>query len=274
MTQTLTRDDRPAAATRTERSALALALGDCRVLIGRSLKHLTRNPEQTFQVVALPVILMLLFRFLFGGAINTGGLSYANYLVAGLIVVSVAFNSTSTAVGVAGDLQNGIVERFRSMPMLGSAVLVGHVVAAVLRNAVSAVVLIVLGFVVGFRPGAGIADWLAFAGLLLLFTTAMSCVAMLLGIVAKTVEGASGFAMLLVFLPYASSALVPTESMPTGLRVVIENQPMTPVVDAMRAWLNGTPVGGDGWLATIWWVAILLLAAPFAVRLFRRRANR
>jgi ABC-2 type transport system permease protein len=266
--------DRPLPAAARPGSALSQGFGDCRVLIGRTLRHIIRNPEQAFQVITLPVILLLLFRYLFGYAIGTGSLSYVNYLLAGLIVISVAFNSTSTAVGVASDLQNGIVERFRSMPMLSSAVLVGHVAAAVLRNAVSMVIMIGLGFAVGFRPEAGIGGWLGALGLLLLFTTAVSSLAVLLGVVAGSVEGASGFSMILVFVPYASSALIPTESMPSVLRAVVSNQPVSPMIDAVRSLFNGLPVGNTVWLALVWWVGILVLSAPLAVRMFRRRATR
>ncbi|HEX6352611.1 ABC transporter permease [Actinophytocola sp.] len=267
MTQTL--------APRTgTRSAPVLALNDCLVLIGRNLRHVLRNPDQVIQVLALPVILLLLFRYLFGGAINTGDVVYVNYLIAGLLVISVAFNSTSTAVGVAADLQNGIVERFRSMPMLGQAVLIGHMVAGVLRNLLSTVILVGLGLVVGFRPTAGIGGWLGALGLLLLFMVGISWLAVLLGIVAGSVEGASGLSMIMVFLPYASSALVPADSMPAGLRFFVENQPVTPVIDAVRALLLDLPVGDSAWIALAWWLAFTALAATLAARTFRRRSSR
>lgn len=251
-----------------------LALSDCGVLIGRNLRHILRNTDQVIQAVALPVVLLLLFRYLFGGAINTGDVVYVNYLIAGLLVISVAFNSTSTAVGVAGDLGNGIVERFRSMPMLGEAVLVGHVVAGVLRNLLSTVILVGLGLVVGFRPTAGLGGWLAGLGLLLVFMIGISWLAVLLGLVAGSVEGASGLAMIMVFLPYASSALVPAESMPAGLRFFVENQPVTPVIDGVRALLLDAPVGNSAWVGLTWWVAIAALSAVFAARKFRRRGSR
>lgn len=249
------------------------AVADCVTLAGRTLKHLVRSPEQGFQVVALPVILLLLFRFFFGGAISTPGMSYVDYTVPGIVAICVAFNSTATAVGVAADLQNGIVTRFRSMPVFVPAVLAGHVVAAVLRNLVSVLLLIGLGFAVGFRPGAGIGGWLAAFGLILLVTTAFAALATVLGVVAKTAEGAGGFAAILTFIPYASSALVPTESMPGVLRAIVDNQPVTPAVDALRALFAGVPAGSDVWVALVWWGAILLVAAPFAIRLFRGRTR-
>ncbi len=256
------------------RSALALALSDCLVLIGRNVRHILRNTDQTFEVIALPVMMLMLFRFLFGGAIDTGETSYANYMIAGLLTISVAFNSTSTAIGMAGDLRTGIVERIRSMPVLGSAVLVAHVVSAVLRNLLSALIIVGLGLVVGFRPTAGFGEWLGALGILLLFTIGLSWLAVWLGIAAGSVEGAGGLSMIMVFLPYASSALVPPESMPGALRFFVENQPVTPVIDAVRALLIGTPVGSSAWLAVGWWLVILAVGAPLAARAYRRRVIR
>jgi ABC-2 type transport system permease protein len=273
MTQTLSREiegkEIPAA---PQRSSFALALSDWRVLIGRNIKHITRNPEMLFQAVSLPIVLLLLFRFMFGGAINVPGIAYVDYLVPGLIVVSIGFNSTTTVVGVASDLTNGLMERLRSMPMTGSAVLVGHVVSGVLRSMVSLVVMVAVGLAVGFRPGGGILGWLGALGLLALFAAGIFWLATLLGTIAKTVEGAGGLGMILVFIPYATSALVPTGSMPGVLRVIVDNQPVTVLIDAVRALMNGTPAGSTVWLALGWWVAITALAAFFAVRKFHQRA--
>ncbi|OEV05596.1 ABC transporter permease [Streptomyces oceani] len=250
-----------------------LALGDCAVLVRRSMRHLTRNIDQIFQTVLLPIVLLLLFRYLFGGAVQTGGPSYVNYVIAGVLVLSVTFSASATAVGVTNDLQEGIVERFRTMPMFSSAMLVGHVVSAVLRNGVSTALVIGVGWLVGFRPSAGPGEWLAALGILLLFTTAISWLATLLGILARSVEGANGLAMIVVFLPYASSALVPSETMPSVLRAFVEHQPVTPVVDAVRGLLVGTPHGDSAWSALAWWVPALVLTAALTIRHFRRRTN-
>jgi ABC-2 type transport system permease protein len=269
MTQTLSQE-----LTRTvpvRRPALALALSDCQTLIGRSLRHIVRIPEQMIQTVSLPIILLLMFRYLLGGAIKVDQ-AYINYVIAGLIVISVGFNLTSTIVGVTDDLRNGIIDRFRSMPVLRSGVLVAHVVSALCRNFVSAAVLILAGFVVGFRPTAGPLEWLATAGILLLFVTGLTWVAVILGITAKSVEGGNGLGMILVFLPYLSSALVPTSTMPPVVRAIVVNQPVSPVVDTVRSLLTGVPAGHAVWLALAWWVPILVLSVPLAVRLFRRRA--
>ncbi|MDQ2583533.1 multidrug ABC transporter permease [Saccharothrix yanglingensis] len=273
MTQTLSREtvDRPAPGS-PARSALSLLLSDWRVLIGRNVKHITRNPEMLFQAVSLPIVLLLLFRFMFGGAITVPGMAYIDYLVPGLVVISIGFNTTTTVVGVAADLTNGLVERLRSMPMSGSAVLVGHVASGMLRSALSLVVMVGVGLLVGFRPAGGVLGWLAALGLLTLFATGVFWLATLLGTIARTIEGASGLGMILVFVPYASSALVPTDSMPLVLRVVVDNQPVTVLIDAVRALLNGTDLGATGWLALAWWVPITVLSAVFTVRKFHQRA--
>lgn len=257
-----------------ERSGLGPIIADCVVLVRRSLRHLFRNMDEIIQVIALPIMLLLLFRYLFGGAINTGGPSYVNYLISGVIVLSVAFSASATGVGVANDLQNGIVERFRTMPMFGPAVLVGHVISAVLRNIVSVILVIGVGYLVGFRPEASAADWLAAGLILLLFILAVSWLAALIGVISGGVEAASGYAMILVFVPYASSALVPSDNMPTVLKAIVDNQPFTPVVNAVRSLLIDQPVGNQAWLAIAWWVPILVLTAALTMHRFLKVTRR
>jgi len=274
MTQTLSREAEGTRIPDTpSRSSFALALSDCRVLIGRNVKHITRNSEMLIQAVSLPIVLLLLFRFMFGGAITVPGMAYIDYLVPGLLAISIAFNSTTTVVGVAADLTQGLVERFRSMPMAGPAVLVGHVVSGVLRSLLSFAVMVAVGLVVGFRPAAGVLGWLGAIGLLTLFATGVFWLATLLGSIAKTVEGAGGLGMILVFVPYATSALVPTASMPSALRVVVDNQPVTVLIDAVRGLMNGTDLGSTGWLAVAWWVVITTGAAYLAIRKFHQRSR-
>jgi ABC-2 type transport system permease protein len=255
----------------SRRSAVALAWSDCVILLGRSLRHLARNTDQLIQTFSLPIILLLMFRYLLGGAIKTDQ-TYINYVISGLIVISAAFNLTSTVIGVTSDVRNGIVERFRSMPVLPVAVLVAHVASAVIRTFVSATVLILAGFLVGFRPDASPGEWLAAAGILLLFVVALCWVAVILGLVAKSVEGGSGYGLILVFLPYLSSALVPTDTMPRVLGAIVKNQPVSPVVDAVRSLLTGAPAGDSIWLAVAWWSVILAVSVLIAARLFRRRS--
>jgi ABC-2 type transport system permease protein len=273
MTQTLSHSV-TRAVPKARRSALAQALADCFALVGRSLLHVVRNPEQLIQTVSLPIILLLLFRYMLGGAIRTDGQTYINYVMPGLILISIGFNLTSTVVGVTDDLRTGIVHRLRSMPTTPQAVLVAHVASAVLRSLVSAAVLVLVGLLVGFRPSADVVGWLGAVGLLLLVTTALAWVAVLLGILAKTVEGANGIGMILVFVPYLSSALVPISTMPEALGTVVENQPVTPAIDTLRALFTGADPGQAAWLAVIWWTGILVLAVPLAGRAFRSRSAR
>ncbi|QFU92386.1 ABC transporter permease [Amycolatopsis sp. YIM 10] len=249
------------------------AVTDSRALIGRSLRHIVRNGEQVVVAVLLPAMILLVFRYMFGGAIDTGSTVYADYLIAGMLVLSVSMNSTATATAVRADLSEGFVDRLRSMPVLSSAVIIGHVAAAVVRNAISTVVMLGVGMLVGFRPRADLDGWLAVAGLMALYSVAMAFLAAILGMIAKTVEGASGLSVLLVFAPYVSSAFAPADTLPGWLRVVVENQPITLVMDTVRPLLLGLPTTGDGWLAVAWWTGILFAAVPITGLLFRRAAR-
>ncbi|MBN6037843.1 ABC transporter permease [Amycolatopsis sp. 195334CR] len=252
---------------------LRWAVTDSGALIGRSLRHIVRNGEQVVVAVLLPAMILLVFRYMFGGAIATGANNYADYLIAGMLVLSVSMNSTATATAVRADLAEGFVDRLRSMPVLSSAVIIGHVAAAVVRNAISTVVMLGVGMLVGFRPRADLDGWLAVAGLLLLFSVAMAFLAAILGMIAKTMEGASGLSVFLVFAPYVSSAFAPSDTLPGWLRVVVENQPITLVMDTVRPLLLGLPTTGDGWLAVLWWTGILFVAVPITGVLFRRAAR-
>lgn len=182
-----------------------------------------------------------------------------------------AFGSTSTVITMTDDLRNGIVERLRSMPIFGGAVLVGHVVSAVVRSMISTVVMIAVGFAVGFRPTASASRWAAAIGILLLFSFTLSWISVLLGLIARSPQGASGLSSIIVFLPYLSSALVPEGTVTPVLRAVITYQPMTPVIDSIRKLTTGQPVGNSAWLALAWWIVILAVTVPLAVRRFRRR---
>lgn len=261
--------------TAEKRSTLHWMLNDNFVLIKRSIMHITKNMDQLLSVAFQPIMFMLLFRYVFGGAINTGGTSYVNFLVAGILVQSAAFGSTYTALGVATDLQRGIIDRFRSLPMRSSAVLVGHTVADLVRNTVSSIIMIAVGLLVGFRPTANFWEWVAVFGILLLFTFALSWMSAILGLFAKSIEAVQWISFVFIFpLTFASSAFVPTDSMPTWLRYFAENQPVTQVIGAIRALLVGTPIGDYGWLSVIWCLGILAVSMPLAAYLFRRRSIR
>lgn len=258
-----------------KRSRLFWAFGDSSILIKRSLTHIVKNFDQLLSAAFMPIMFLLLFRYVFGGAIDTGGTSYVNFLVAGILVQMAAFGSNYTAIEVATDLQRGIIDRFRSMPMMSSAVLFGHTVADLARNSISTVIIVLVGLVVGFRPTANVVEWVLVFGIVLLFTFALSWLSAIIGLLAKSIEAVQWITFVLVFpLTFASSAFVPTESMPSVLRVFAENQPVTQVIEAIRALLVGNPVGNHGWLAVIWSIAILAVSVPVAAYLFRRHSTR
>lgn len=257
-----------------KRSKLYWAVSDSLITIKRSLTHIIRNMDQLLGVVFQPIMFMLLFRYVFGGAIETGGTTYVNFLTAGIIVQSAAFGATTTAIGICNDLQRGIIDRFRSLPMLSMTVLNGHIVADLVRNTVSTLIMIAVALLVGFRPVASAIEWVYAFGILLLFTLAISWLSAILGIIAKSIEGVQWFSFVAIFpLTFASSAFVPTESMPGVLRTFAENQPVTHVIEAIRAPLVGTDIGNHGWLAVVWCIGILVVSVPVATWLFRRKAN-
>ena len=255
-------------------SRLYWGISDSTVMIGRSLRHTTRNVDSLLLSAALPVMLMLLFVYVFGGAIGTTRAQYVNYVVPGIILLCTGYGASTTAVSVAHDMATGVIDRFRSLPILSSAVLTGHVVASLARNAFATLLVIGVAVAVGFRTDASALNWLAVAGVLGLYVLAMSWASVALGLLAKSVEGASGFTFFVLFLPYLSSAFVPTDTMPVGLRAVADNQPVTPVIETVRGLLHGTPIGDSGWLATLWFGVILLAGYLSATYLFRRRTAR
>jgi ABC-2 type transport system permease protein len=239
-------------------------------LIGRSLRISLRNTEALLMAIALPVLLMLIFVYIFGGAINTGT-EYINYVVPGIVILCAGFGSSTTAVSVAYDMVNGIIDRFRSLPIVSSAVLTGHVVASVVRNIVAMVLVIGVALLLGWRPSAGPLGWLAAVGVLVLFMTAISWLAAALGLLFKSVDAAGGATFAVTFLPYISSAFVPVETMPSWLRPVAEHQPITPVVETVRGLLMGTPIGSSWWQALAWFGGITVAAFLAATVLFKRR---
>jgi ABC-2 type transport system permease protein len=241
-------------------------------LVARAFRLALRNVDGMMTALILPVILMLMFVYLFGGAIDTGT-RYVDYVVPGVLLVCIAFGSGTTAVTVANDIAGGIMDRFRSMDVRGEALIGAHVVASVARNLVSAALVIAAAFVIGFRPHAEVTGWLVAAGILALFVLALSWLAAAIGIVARSPEAAQGIAFLVSFIPYVSSAFVPVRTMPAALRTVATNQPATVVIDTMRASLNGGHVGADAWHAAVWSLAIIAGSIALSGVLFRRRAR-
>lgn len=261
--------------TPMKRSKFYFAFSDTFVLIMRSLRHIFKNLDQILSIVISPVMFMLLFRYVFGGAIDTGGTTYVNFLVAGILVQTLAFGANTTALSVANDLKQGIIERLKTLPIVSSGVLMGHVVADLVRNVLSSIVMIGIALLVGFRPEASFIDWLHILALVLVFTFAFSWLSAIMGLIAKSVEATQWIGFVIVFpLTFASSAFVPTEGMPAGLRFFAENQPVTHVIEAIRALMNGTDIGNHGTLATLWCVGFALIAIPIAGYLFRNKTNR
>jgi ABC-2 type transport system permease protein len=244
---------------------------DISVMLGRSMRHIFRSMDTIITVTIMPIAMMLLFVYVLGGAIQTGTDNYVNYLLPGILLMAIASGISYTAFRLFTDVQRGIFERFHTMPISRSALLWGHVLTSLVSNAISVAVIILVALVMGFRSSAGVLPWLAVAGILALFTLALTWVAAIAGLSAKTVDGASAFSYPLIFLPFISSAFVPTESMPTVVRVFAENQPVTSIVEAIRALLSDQPVGNDIWVALAWCVGILFVAYFFAMRVYKKR---
>ncbi|TDC43147.1 ABC transporter permease [Micromonospora sp. KC213] len=240
------------------------------VLVQRCVRLSRRNIDALLTSLLLPVILMLIFVYLFGGAIDTGG-AYVTYVVPGVLLLCAGFGAAGTAMSVTTDLGNGLVERLRTMDVAATAILGGHVVASVLRNLVSTVLVLGVAVAIGFRPAVDPLGWLAAAGVLLLFLLAVSWLSAAFGLLARTPEAASGFTFLVMFLPYPSSAFVPVQTMPSWLRGFADHQPVTPVIETLRALLLGTPPGSAPAIAAAWCVGILLVSVLLAAVLFRRR---
>jgi ABC-2 type transport system permease protein len=255
--------------------SVAATTFDSRVMIRRCLRRSRRDPEAFFTALMLPIILMLLFVYVFGGALRTGG-TYVNYVVPGLIVLCAGFGAGTTSVAVATDMTNGIIDRFRSMPISGSALLIGQIVASVLRNMLATFLVVGVALLIGWRPTAAPLSWLAATGLIFLFVLALSWFAATIGLLARSVEAANSATFVLMFIPYVSTAFVPAKTMPAVLRVFARHQPFTPIIETLRAvWMGHTSTsvgtGHEALLAVIYCLVILIGSALAATRLFTRR---
>ena len=246
-------------------------LGDVSVLTGRSVRHITRSLDTIITTAIMPVAMMLLFVYVFGGAIDTGSVEYVNYMLPGILLITIATGVSYTAVRLFTDLQTGIFERFRSMPIARSSVLWAHVLTSLVANVISLVVVLAVAVLIGFRSGAGVLAWLAIAAILVLFTLALTWIAVSAGLSAKSVDGAGAFAYPIIFLPFVSSAFVPTDTMPTVLQAFAEHQPVTPIVDTLRRLIEQQPVGTDLWVALGWCIGLLVAAYALAMATYRRR---
>ncbi|ONI72053.1 multidrug ABC transporter permease [Kribbella sp. ALI-6-A] len=250
----------------------AAAVSDTATMIDRSVRLTRRNVDTLFVSVLLPVLMMTLFVFVFGGAIETGT-RYINYVVPGILLLTTGYGASNTAMAVADDMTKGMIDRLRSLPVRSFAVLTGHVTASVVRNAVSTAIVLLASLAMGFRPNASAAEWFGAIGLLALYVVALSWLAAGLGVIAKTVESASTLSFFMLFLPYLSSAFVQPETMPRWLRPISEHQPITPVIETVRSFLTGTPLGSSGWIALAWCSGLLIFSVIFASLLYRRRTS-
>ncbi|MBI3747587.1 MAG: ABC transporter permease [Chloroflexi bacterium] len=244
---------------------------DTAVLTGRSLRHITRSLDTILTTTVMPIAFMLLFVYVFGGAINSGSPSYVSYLLPGILLITIASGVSYTAFRLFLDLQGGIFERFQSMPIARSSVLWAHVLTSLVANLVSVGVVVLVAIVMGFRSSAGPLAWLEVTGIVVVFTLALTWLAVIPGLTATSVDGASAFSYPLIFLPFISSAFVPTATMPGPVRVFAENQPVTSIVNAIRNLFTDQPVGSDIWVALAWCVGILVVAYLFAMRTYRRK---
>jgi ABC-2 type transport system permease protein len=245
--------------------------GDTAVLTGRSLRHITRSPDTIITTALMPVAFLLLFVYVFGGAIQHGSGSYVTYLLPGILLITIASGIAYTAYRLFLDMQSGIFERFQSMPIARSSVLWAQVLTSVLANLVSVVVVVGVALLMGFRSGAGVLAWLAVAGILVVFTLALTWLAVIAGLSAKSVDGASAFSYPIIFLPFISSAFVPTGTMPGPVRAFAEHQPVTSIVNTIRELFAQQPVDSDIWVALGWCLGILVLAYALAMAAYHRK---
>ena len=246
-------------------------LGDTAVLTGRTLRHVTRSLDTIITTAITPIAIMLMFVYVFGGAIDTGTVSYVNYMLPGILLITIASGISYTAFRLFTDLQGGIFERFQSMPIARSGVLWAHVLTSLVANLISLVLVVLVAVAMGFRTGAPAAAWLAVAGILVLFTLALTWIAVIAGLSAKTVEGAGAFAYPIIFLPFISSAFVPTATMPGPVRAFADNQPVTSIVNTVRDLFAQKPVSTSIWTALAWCAGILIVAYALAMLTYRRK---
>ena len=247
--------------------------GDTAVLTGRTMRHVTRSLDTIITTAITPIAMLLLFVYVFGGAIKHGSGSYVTYLLPGILLITIASGISYTALRLFTDLQGGIFERFQSLPIARSGVLWAHVLTSLAANLISLVVVTGVAVAMGFRSGAGVLAWLAVAGILILITLALTWVAVIPGLTAKSVDGAGAFSYPLIFLPFVSSAFVPTATMPGPLRAFAEHQPVTSIVNTIRDLLARQPAGTDIWTALAWCAGILVVACVLATIAYRRRIS-
>ncbi|MCX4666103.1 ABC transporter permease [Streptomyces sp. NBC_01381] len=247
-------------------------MSEALIMTGRAIRISRRNVDALITSVALPVMLLLIFVYFFGGAIDTGTPAYVTYVVPGVLLLCAGFGSSKTAFAVTEDLKGGIIDRFRSLDIGGTQILTGHVLASVARNLIAMTLVLALAFAIGFRPSATPQGWLAATAVLLAFILALSWLSATVGLLAKSPEAAGGFTFFVSFLPYPSSAFVPTNTMPNWLQPFATHQPVTQVIESIRGLLLNQPVGATPWVAVAWCAGILVASVAAAGALFRRQA--
>jgi ABC-2 type transport system permease protein len=247
--------------------------GDTALLTGRSLRHIARSPDTIITTAVMPIAFMLLFVYVFGGALQTGSGKYVDYLLPGILLITIASGISYTAYRLFLDVQSGIFERFQSMPIARSSVLWAHVLTSLVANVISLMVVVVVALLMGFRSAAGALGWLAVAGILLVFTMALTWLAVIAGLSAKSVDGASAFSYPLIFLPFVSSAFVVTATMPGPVRAFAENQPVTPIVNTIRDLYAQQPVSTGIWIALAWCLGLLGVAYALAIGIYHRKIS-
>jgi ABC-2 type transport system permease protein len=254
-------------------STLSYAVTDSATMLRRNLRHAARYPSMTISTLAGPVLILLLFNYAFGGALGAGigGGSYIDYVAPGVILMAATAGSVATAVAVCSDMTEGIINRFRTMAIARSSVLTGHVIGSMMQTLISIAVVIAIAIAIGFRPTADALEWAGAIGLLTLLTFALTWLSAAFGLVTKNVETASNAPLPLQFLPFLGSAIVPTDSMPDGMRQFAENQPFTPIIETLRGLLMGTPAGNhDAVIAVAWCVGLALVGYLWARAAFAR----
>jgi ABC-2 type transport system permease protein len=239
----------------------------------RSLRHITSSMDTIITVVLMPIALMLLFVYIFGGAVgqHTGSVKYIDFITPGIIVMTVVSGIAYAALRLSMDLQSGIINRFRTMPVAPSSILGGQAASSTLSNLFSSLLVLLVAFAIGFRSHAGITQWLIFAGLVLLFTLATTWMALFFGLLAKTAEGAGAFSYILLLLIFISPAFVPSSSITPFLRGFAENQPMTPIVETLRSLLYSGVAGPRIWSAIAWSLGILVVTYILSIRVYKRK---
>lgn len=241
------------------------------LLLGRLMRNIMRSPDTIITVAITPIMMMLLFVYVFGGAIETGTDNYVNYLLPGILLIAIASGVAYTSLRLFTDVNSGLMARFITMPIKRSSVLWAHVLTSLISNGLTVVVVLLIALLMGFRSSADILDWLAAAGILGLFTLALTWLAVIPGLKATSMEGATAYSYPLIFLPFISSAFVPTKTMPKIVRAFAENQPVTSIVNAIRALLDKGSVGNGIWIALAWCVGIMVIAYFYATKEFKRR---